>query len=320
MNPRPQSPYLAIAALATMVLIFGYNWVVMKVALRYAEPFVFAFIRCFLAAAFLFILLAAFRKPLRPRHLCLTLAVGVFGIAGSLGLAIWALKSGGAGKTAVLTYTMPIWLLVLSRVTLGERIRGLQWLSVVLAVAGLVLVLEPWGVHGTPFSSILGLASGICSAAAALLGKFLMQRDGVDILSVNAWQLLLGSIPLVVVASLVHPAWPVWTGVFIAALLFNVVLASAVALLLWFYALKVLPAGTVGLASLGTPVVGVASAWMQLGERPNRFELGGVVLILTALTVIAMRGVIANRQARGLTSRSTSPASRVFHGERGGDE
>ena len=56
---------------------------------------------------------------------------------------MWALESGGAGKTSVLTYTMPFWLLLLAWAFLGERLRGVQWLAVALALAGLVLVLEP---------------------------------------------------------------------------------------------------------------------------------------------------------------------------------
>ena len=34
-----------VAALAAMVLIWGYSWVVMKIALRHAQPFDFAHIR-----------------------------------------------------------------------------------------------------------------------------------------------------------------------------------------------------------------------------------------------------------------------------------
>ena len=83
-----------------MALFWGYNWVVMKVALRYAEPAVFVALRVFLGAVFLFLLMLILRRPLRPKNLRLTLFVGLFQTTGSLGLMTWALASGAAGQTA----------------------------------------------------------------------------------------------------------------------------------------------------------------------------------------------------------------------------
>ena len=42
-----RSPYLAIGALTLIALVWGYNWVVMKLGLRYAQPFTFAALRIF---------------------------------------------------------------------------------------------------------------------------------------------------------------------------------------------------------------------------------------------------------------------------------
>ena len=56
-----------------------------------------------------------------------------------------ALHDAGAGKVSVLTYTMPFWLLLLAWSFLGERLRGVQWLAVVLSFAGLVLVVRAVG-------------------------------------------------------------------------------------------------------------------------------------------------------------------------------
>ena len=91
-----------MAALGVAGLIYGYNWVVMKTALNYSDPSVFAALRVFLGAVFLFMLLAIFRRSMRPTNPALTLVVGLFGMTGAIGLSIWALETGGAGKTSVL--------------------------------------------------------------------------------------------------------------------------------------------------------------------------------------------------------------------------
>ena len=145
------------------------------------------------------------------------------------------------------------------------------------------------------------MTAGISWAAGTVAAKILSGRRKVDILSLNAWQGLLGSIPLVIVALLISPVSPVWSGSFIAALLFNIVPVTGLGLLLWFYALRTLPAGTAGLASLATPVLGVVSAWIQLGERPGIYEAMGMILIVSALSVLAVRQITAGRRAKRIT-------------------
>jgi drug/metabolite transporter (DMT)-like permease len=297
-SPSARSSYLAIGALALMAVFWGYNWVVMKVALRYADPAIFVALRVSLGAAFLFLLLVILRRRLRPTSLRLTLCVGLFQTSGSTGLTMWALASGAAGNTAVLVFTMPLWLLLLSWVVLGERLRGVQWFSVALALAGLCFVLAPWRIQGTPLSNVLAVVSGISWAAGTVAAKILSRRHKVDILSLNAWQMLIGSIPLVIVALLFSRSSPVWSGTFIAALLFNIVLVTGLGLLLWFYALRILRAGTTGLASLATPVLGVASAWIQLGERPGVYEAVGMVLIVSSLGVLALQQIMAGPRGK----------------------
>lgn len=301
-----RSSALAMWALVVAGLIYGYNWVVMKTALKYADASVFAAMRVLLGAVFLFLLLVLLRRSMRPTNLGLTLVVGLLGMTGSIGLSIWALESGGAGKTSVLVYTMPMWLLLLSWVILGERVRGLQWSSVALALVGLVFVLSPWKAGGTPISNVLGVAAGVCSAGSAVAVKILCRDREVDLLGLNAWQMLFGSIPLVVVALATADSGPAWSGPFIAALLYNVVLACAVALLLWFYSLRHLDAGTAGLGRLLAPVVGVIASWIQLGERPDRYETVGIVLILAGLASLGVWQRAVERRAEGGGKRPRS--------------
>ena len=156
-------------------------------------------------------------------------------------------------------------------------------------------------MRGSLFSNVLAVSSGILWAAGTIAAKILSKRHRVDILSLNAWQMLLGSIPLVILALLVSSSSPVWSGSFLAALLFNIVPVTGVGLLLWFYALRILRAGTAGLATLGTPVLGVVSAWIQLGERPGLYEAAGMILIVSALCVLALRQITAGRRAKRTT-------------------
>ena len=81
-----------------------------------------------------------------------------------------------------------------------------------------------------------------------------------------------------------------WTLSFSLALAYNVVFATAIAWILWLFALNRLSAGAAGLASLGAPVCALAAAWLQLGELPTPAEALGMGLILGALAVLSLVG------------------------------
>src|SRR5450759_1204997 len=172
---------LGAAALILLALIWGYNWVVMKIGLGYAQPFAFAALRTFLGALSLFLLLIVLRRSLRPRAVGFTVVIGLLQTTGFVGLAMWALQSGGAGKTSVLSYTMPFWLLLMAWVALGERLKRFQWVAVALAFCGLMLIFRPWRLHWG-FSDLLGVGGALCWPASAVVAKILRKRHEVDLL------------------------------------------------------------------------------------------------------------------------------------------
>ena len=214
-----------------------------------------------------------------------------------VGLLTWALEGGGAGKTSILTYTMPFWLLLMAWVVLGERLKGFQWVAVGLALCGLVLILAPWRLQGK-LSDFLAVGGAICWAASAVYAKVLRKNHEVDLLSLTAWQMLLGSIPLIAIAAATWEGQPEWTGTFIVAVVYVAILGNAVAWVLWLYILDSFRAGTAGLATLLTPVIGISSAWIQLGERPGIVEGLGMMAIVGALLLVAVRELVTGRRRR----------------------
>lgn len=98
------------AALAALVLIWGYSWIVMKIALRHAHPFDFAALRVGVATVVLFALVAILRRPLKLKSYRMAIVIGVLQVALFVALSQFALLSAGPGKTSVLVFTMPFWM------------------------------------------------------------------------------------------------------------------------------------------------------------------------------------------------------------------
>jgi drug/metabolite transporter (DMT)-like permease len=174
---------------------------------------------------------------------------------------------------------------------LGERLRGWQWVAIGFSIAGLICILEPNQLGGTPVSKVLAIIAGMCWAGGAIVTKHLRQRVTLDLLSLTTWQTTFAAMPLILVA-LITPAEPIqWTGPFIFALVYNVIPGTAIATLLWLYILDQLPAGVAGLGILLNPVVGVLAAWIQLREVPGPTEIWGMGLIAVALILNAVQAL-----------------------------
>ena len=281
----------ALLALAVLSLVWGYNWVVMKEALRFSGPFTFTALRCLSGGVALLLILLAMRRSLAPGTYVGVTILGLLQTSGFMGLATWALVSGGAGKTAVLVYTMPFWLLVMAWPLLGERIQGLQWATVISVLIGLVLIIKPWHLHGKLFSIVLALLSGFAWALSGIWIKHLQRQGYTERLTLTAWQLVIGSVPLLI-AALLTESQPNWTSYYIGAVVYNGLPATALAWLLFLYAVQNLPAGIAGMGTLLTPIAGVLSAWLQLGEIPDPMEGVGIAFILIGLAALSWERLV----------------------------
>ncbi len=284
-----------MVALFFLSLIWGYNWVVMKKSLQYMGPFDFNALRMVLGGVILLFFMFASGMSLRPRQIPLTILLGLSQTAAGTGLILWALVGGGAGKTVILVYTMPFWILLFAWPILTERIQGLNWLPVIAAFAGMILLLEPWTLKTTVFSEVMAVTAGICWALGAIIIKLMQRKPEFDIVSVTAWQFVYGSIPLVFAALLVPQNTAQWTPYLITAVIYNAVLVCAVAFLLWTYIMKKLPAGVAGMGTLAVPVIGITGSMLELGERPDTWEAWGMTLILAGLFLLTY---LRNRENR----------------------
>ncbi len=293
MPPPVSSTRKAYAALCLLSLIWAYNWIMLKEGLRFADAFDFAALRTAPGALLLFAAMIYMRKPLAPVKLPRLILLGLLQTTGFVCFICWALVAGAVGKTTVLVYTAPFWTLLFAWPLLGERIRGLQWLAVVLAAAGLTLVLEPWNLGGSFASRIYAVLAGVCWAASSVIVKRWRNEGGFDDLSVTAWQMLLGGAAGIIIALLVPSRPVVWSGYFVLVLIYGIVLGSVAGWLLWLYILKHLPAGIASINMMAVPALGVLLSKLLYGEEPGSVEIAGMLLIgasLALLSWLTLRG------------------------------
>jgi len=282
--------------LFVLTFIWGYTWVLSKQALAYAPPFAFAAERCFMGALSLFVILKLMRRSATLVAPGPTLLIGLAQASGFMAFQTWALVEGGPGKTAVLIFTMPIWTLLMAWPILGERIQGKQWLAALSTLTGLVLIIEPWDMHSSLFSKFLGVVAALCWAVGSILIKRLRFHHKVDLLALTAWQMMLGAVPLVLLAGFIPEHATNWTVSYIWILAFVSVVSTGLGWWLWVFILDRVPAWEASLSILGTPVVAILSSRWLLGESFKISEVTGILLIGGGLILLSLISWAASRR------------------------
>ena len=283
MTASRASERAAWIALPVLTVIWSLNWTVMKWALDFCGPFTFSALRYVAATIVLFVLMGLRRESFAMPPLVPTILIGLMQTTAFQALVQWALVGGGAGKTALLAYTMPFWMVPLAWALLREKPRAAQWICIAVAAIGLVFVIEPWHTLGSATSTGLALGGGLAWAIGTVLSKRVFQRTRVGPLQLTAWQMLFGTVLLVVIAFVVPERTVVWAPGLLGALAYNALLSSGIAWAMWLLIVQRLPTQVAGLTSLLVPIAGVLFAWGLLHERPDLAEWIGIGLIGLAL-------------------------------------
>jgi drug/metabolite transporter (DMT)-like permease len=268
---------------ALFVVLWSTGFIGAKLGLPHAPPLTFLAVRFWLAAALLALLALATRAPW-PRR---ATEVRRYAVAG---LLVHALYLGGvfvgislgveAGVSAMIVSVQPLLVAAFAGLMLGERVAPRQWAGLALGLLGVALILARKLGHG------LGDALGVLACVAALLGMTagtLYQKRhcaGMDLRTGNVVQFAASGLATGLLALLLEDDRIVWSGEFVFALLWLVLVLSLGAVSLLYVLIRRGAASRVsGLFFLVPPCTALI-AWPLFGET-----LGPVALLGMALTV-----------------------------------
>ncbi len=286
----------AYIALAVLTLIWGNNWIVMKFALQAAHPMVLNMQRTWLATLILFVVMLARGGSFWPTSWTAVIVTGIFQTTINFTATSMALAGGGAGRTSVLVFTMPFWTLLLAAIFLHERVKGTQWFAIGFAVAGMLLVVEPWSWQGDLQPKLWAVLSGFGWAAGSVATKYFQRDRKLDLLNFLAWQMLIGVLPLTLVPMLFDFPATQWSMVHVLLIFYIGGVSTALGFLLWLAVLRFLPAGTASLNMFAIPVIALVSSMLVFGERLSASEWTGIACIGAGLAIVSFNAWRAGRQ------------------------
>ncbi|WP_129782460.1 EamA family transporter [Peristeroidobacter soli] len=302
MNASPLSRGDLLRALA-VVVIWGLNFVVMKIGLHDIGPMLLGALR-FAAAALPLLLIV--RVPKLPwRYMA---AYGLAQGFGQFAFLFLGLQMGmTAGMASVVMQTQAFFTLLLAAPVLGERARWSQGLGLLVALAGLVLIATAHG-DGPGQMSLVGfvltLSAAFMWAVSNLVARLASRIADYDPLPFIVWSGVFPILPFAVLALWMDGPKTVLRQISgmqtptVLAVLFLAWLSTLLAYSLWTQLLQRHPAGRVTPFSLLVPVVGLWSAWMFFDEWPLPQQWLGTAAVLMGLVVNQLGGrILALRNA-----------------------
>jgi drug/metabolite transporter (DMT)-like permease len=300
-NP-PHLPRTALVLVVSVALAWGFNWPLLKIVLAEMAPLHFRTWCVVGGAAGLFAIAAAGRRPLAvPRgQWTRLLAVTFFNVTAWNVLVAYGVELMDSGRASILGFTMPVWGVLLGRLFFGEPLSTRHVSALGLGIAGLAFLLG--GEFSAAGRSPLGASLMLAAAALWAVGVVLMKRWGhlgMPATVFTAWQLLLGSIPIVLAVPLEDGSFSplrLGTGALLA-LAYTVAVAFVFCYWAWNRAVAELPVVVSSLSSLLVPLVGVFSGMLLLGERPGWTDFSALALITGAVATVLVPAARASGPA-----------------------
>jgi drug/metabolite transporter (DMT)-like permease len=291
-----QAKTAGVAGTAKLLVVplafaWGFNWIAAAIALPEVSPWALRFVGAGIGCAVLFgaatITGHSLRVP-RGEHLHIMIA-GFFNVAAFQILSGFAQLSGATTRAIIITYSMPIWTTILSRLVLGEKLTPVRLLAFALCVTGVTILVWPLFATGIPPAVLYSLGCAFSWAFATVYIKW--AKVTIEPLANAAWQLLFGFC-FIAAGTFLFEGYPhLWPlhGKVIAALLFVGIFGVGLAHFLWWSIVGQLPAITASIGALLVPVIGVSASALLLDEHLTPPDIVGFTMIFVAAASVLLQ-------------------------------
>lgn len=299
--------------LLMMALIWGSNFTAIKYSLEDFLPLSFNALRFTLASLVMLVgaLPRLYGFKLAPGDGRRLFLLGLLGNTCYQSLFIIGMAHTRAGNAALILATTPLFTAVLARVRKQETFTGGGVSGLVLALAGIVMIVVSGRGEVSLGETILGdsllLASTVCWSLYTVGSKDMMHTYGpmraTTIMMTSGTPFLL----LVCTPALLRQEWSQVRPLAWAGLVYSGLFAIALAYLIWSYGVRKIGSTRTAIYSNVTPVVALLVAWPALGETPTWGQLAGALIIFSGIYLVR-HGMIAVAPAEAIVEELENAA------------
>lgn len=299
LNGISKSAFRIYTLVLLLILIWGLSWPINKIGLAFIPPIWYAAYRLLIGMVSLFIIAIFGGKFIFPngRDLPIIVVLGLLQMALFITLITIGLHYVSAGRSAMLVYTTPIWVMPLAILFFNEQLTKYKTAGFLLGMLGIVMLFSPWGTDWSNKAEILGngllLLAALCWAISILCARNMKwYRTPLELVP---WQLLLGTFLVFMAAHFTYPTPSIdWNPTLIFSLLFTGMLGAAFGYWGSIVVSKELPSITVSLCYLAIPVASLLFSALILHEPITPIISLAMLFILLGIACVA----IGNRRKK----------------------
>ncbi len=312
------------AGLLILYVVWGSTYLGIAIAIDTIPPFVMAAIRFVIAGT----VLVSWSLAREGRSIVLPSArewrdsaiVGALLLGGGMGMVSFGEQTVPSGITALLIAMMPVWVAILGRVFLGERLPRLAVIGIVAGFGGVAILIGPSAFGGSGALDGLGLAALIVSpiswASGSLFASHRAHLPRLPLLATGI-QMLAGGVVLAAMGAVSGELsgfrLEAVSAASLAALAYLTVIGSLVAFTAYGWLLRVAPLPLVATYAYVNPVVAVILGALVRSEPidPRTLLAGAVIVAAVALIVTARGRMRSPREAVVTDAPSTTAGAAV---------
>ena len=281
---------LALTLFGLVVLSWGGNWAFTKIVVTQVPALWTTAIRCMIASVALLCILVIRGQLVIPKKgdVPVVLAVSLLHMVAFSTLVAYGLKFVPLGRSIVLGYTTPLWVVPGAFFFLKERLYRAQAIGIGLGLVGLLWMFNPGAFDIHDRNALIGngalLLAAFCWAANIIYVR--AHRWVSTPFQLVMWQTLLASLILTTLAFWLDGAPQIdWSPRLVMAMLYGGIVGTALAY--WAMAMinRSLPAATTALGLLATPVIGVACSAVGFDEPIGPSLAISMLLILGGISI-----------------------------------
>jgi drug/metabolite transporter (DMT)-like permease len=302
MPPERRRTLLTLLSLGLLYTVWGSTYLAQRVALRSFEPLQMNGVRFTIAGAVVFGALRARGAPLPTlvEWRAVALSAGPLIVTG-MGMAAAGLKRVPSGLAALVFGSVPLWTSLIDRLW-GGSLRRIEALGLAIGFAGVAVVSLRGGLSADPTGALLLLGAAASYSLGCVLTRRLALPRGM---LGTAAQMLFGGVVLMGVSLLIgeRPRAPSATA--LLSLSYLIVLGSIAGYVALGYLLRTVRPALATSYAFVNPIVALVLGAALAGERIERADVLGLVLVLAAVGLVALGQRIVSRFDRPADLRPT---------------
>ncbi len=271
------------------VVLWATGFIGGKLGLPYAEPLTFLLLRFIAVLLILLPVTLILRAPWPPsgKEWGHTAVAGLLVHAGYLGGVFSAIHLGlSAGLSALIVGLQPVLTAVLAALWLKDHVTGKQWTGLGLGLVGVAMVVSNKIGWQAKDATAIGLA--VAALVSITLGTLYQKRycQRLNLLSATVIQYAVCAVLYLTLAPMLETMQVQWSGQFIFALAWLVVVLSIVSILLLYFLIRRGAATQVTSLFYMVPPTTAIMAWFLFDETLTGWSLAGMALCALGVALV----------------------------------